>query len=129
MGVEYRMLWGNAEEYRLRLKANGLSGNINTSFVKRANLTIRQSVSKLTRQTWGPAQYATELDDQLFWWLAYYHFARAHESLLIRMEEPVQRKGNQRPRLYKYKKVTPAMATGLTSRRWSVKELISYPLP
>ncbi|MEI6514049.1 MAG: hypothetical protein WCO51_12375, partial [bacterium] len=66
------------------------------------------------------------LEDHLYWWLAYYHFARAHESLQIRMEEPVQRKGNQRPRLYK--KVTPAMAAGLTSRRWSVKELISYPL-
>ncbi len=43
---------GNAEEYRSRLKANGLSGNINTSFVERANLTIRQSMSKLTRRTW-----------------------------------------------------------------------------
>jgi hypothetical protein len=54
--VEHRMLWGNAEEYRSRLKANGLSGNINTSFVERANLTIRQSVSKLTRRTLGPAK-------------------------------------------------------------------------
>jgi hypothetical protein len=42
------------------------------------------------------------------------------------MEEPVQRKGNQRPR--QYQKVTPAMAAGLVTRRWSVKELISYPL-
>jgi hypothetical protein len=40
VGVEHRLLWGNAEEYRSRLKANGLSGNINTSFVERANLTI-----------------------------------------------------------------------------------------
>jgi IS1 family transposase len=126
VSVEHRLLWGSAEEYRSRLKSNGLSGNINTSFVERANLTIRQSVSKLTRRTWGPAQYTTELEDQLYWWLAYYHFARAHESLEIRMEEPEQRKGNQRPRLYK--KVTPAMAAGLTSWRWSVKELISYPL-
>jgi len=51
VGVEHRLLWGDAEEYRSRLKANGLSGNINTSFVERANLTIRQSVSKLTRRT------------------------------------------------------------------------------
>jgi IS1 family transposase len=126
VGVEHRMLWGNAEEYRSRLKANGLSGNINTSFVERANLTIRQSVSKLTRRTWGPAQLKSELENHLYWWLAYYHFARAHESLQIRMEEPVQRKGNQRPR--QYQKVTPAMAAGLVTRRWSVKELISYPL-
>ena len=126
VSVEHRLLWGSAEEYRSRLKSNGLSGNINTSFVERANLTIRQSVSKMTRRTWGPAQYKTELEDHLYWWLAYYHFARPHESLRVRMEEPVQRKGKQRPRLYK--KMTPAMAAGLTSRRWTVKELISYHL-
>jgi IS1 family transposase len=127
VGVEHRMLWGDAEEYRSRLKANGLSGNINTSFVERANLTIRQSVSKLTRRTWGPAKLKSELEDHLYWWLAYYHFARPHESLRIALPEPFLRKGKQRPRLYK--KMTPAMASGLTSRRWSVKELISYPLP
>jgi len=127
ISVEHRFLWEHPGEYTASLKLNGLSGNINTSFVERANLTIRQSVSKLTRRTWGPAQYTTELKEHLYWWLAYYHFGRAHESLEIRMEEPEQRKGNQRPRLYK--KVTPAMAVGLTSWRWSVKELIGYPLP
>jgi IS1 family transposase len=126
VSVEHRLLWGSVEEYRSRLKSNGLSGNINTSFIERVNLTIRQSISKLTRRTWGPAQYPSELEDHLYWWLAYYHFARPHESLRVKLEEPVQRKGKQRPRLYQ--KMTPAMAAGLTSRRWSVKELISYPL-
>jgi IS1 family transposase len=126
VSVEHRLLWGSAEEYRSRLKSNGLSGNINTSFVERVNLTIRQSISKLTRRTWGPAQYPSELEDHLYWWLAYYHFVRPHESLRIKMAEPIQRKGKQRPKLYQ--KMTPAMAAGLTSRRWSMKELISYPL-
>lgn len=70
VNVEYRLLWGSAEEYRSRLKANGLSENINTSFVERANLTIRQLVSKLTRPTWGAAQLKSELEDHLYWWLA-----------------------------------------------------------
>jgi IS1 family transposase len=109
ISVEHRFLWGHPDEYTASLKLNGLSGNINTSFVERAKLTIRQSVSKLTRRTWRPAQYITELEEHLYWWLAYYHFARAHESLEIRMEEPEQRKGNQRPRLYK-KVTTPALA-------------------
>jgi len=43
------------------------------------------------------------------------------------MAEPIQRMGKQSPRLYQ--KMTPAMAAGLVTRRWSVKELISYPLP
>jgi IS1 family transposase len=51
VNVEYRLLWGSAEEYRSRLKANGLSGNINTSYVERANLTIRQSDSQLLVRT------------------------------------------------------------------------------
>jgi IS1 family transposase len=127
VSVEHRLLWGCAEECRSRLKSNGLSGNINTSFVERANLTIRQSVSKLTRRTWGPTHLTSELEDQLYWWLAYYHFVRPHESLRVRLPEPIQRKGKQRPRLYE--KMTPAMAAGITARRWSVKELISFPLP
>ncbi len=127
VSVERRLLWGSAEEYRSRLKSNGLSGNINTSFVERANLTIRQSVSKLTRRTWGPSHLTSELEDQLYWWLAYYHFARPHESLRVRLPEPLRRKGKQRPRLYQ--KMTPAMAAGIVDRRWSVSELISYPLP
>ena len=110
-----------------RLKAVGLSGRINTSFVERANLTIRQCVSKLTRRTWGTAQFTPELFDHLFWWLAYYHFCRYRESLRIKLELPEQRKGEQRP--IQYRKTTPAIAAGITNKRWSVMELISYPLP
>jgi IS1 family transposase len=95
--VEQRQIWGLPEEYRRLLKAGGLSGNINTSFVERINLTIRQSVSKLTRRTWGRAQYTTELSEHLYWWLAAsrYHFSRYHENLRIRMEEPIARKGKR----------------------------------
>jgi IS1 family transposase len=74
VNVEQRHVWGLPSDYRTLLKAGGLSGNINTSFVERVNLTIRQSVSKLTRRTWGTAQYTPELLDHLYWWLAYYHF-------------------------------------------------------
>ena len=125
--VEQRMIWGLPTEYSSRLKAVGLSGHINTSFVERANLTIRQSVSKLTRRTWGTAQFTPELSEHLFWWLAYYHFCRYHESLRIKLDLPEQLRGKQRPR--QYRKTTPAIAAGITNKRWSVMELISYPLP
>jgi hypothetical protein len=103
-----------------------MSGNINTSFVERINLTIRRCVSKLARRTWGTAQFTSELTEHLYWWLAYYHFSRYHESLRIRLEKPITRKGKQRAK--EYRKVTPAVAAGFTSRRWSVMEMISYPL-
>lgn len=125
--VVHRHVWGLAADYVTRLKAAGLSGNINTSFVERVNLTIRQCVSKLTRRTWGPAQFPLELTDHLFLWLAYYHFVRSHESLRYKLDTPVQRKGRQRPR--QYQKTPPAVAAGLIARRWSMMEMISYPLP
>jgi len=37
------------------------------------------------------------------------------------------RKGKQMPK--KYRRRTPTMAAGITTQRWSVLELISYPLP
>ncbi|RPI70414.1 MAG: hypothetical protein EHM38_05870 [Geobacteraceae bacterium] len=124
--VERRVLVGEAAQYRERLCKAGLSGRINTSYVERLNLTIRQSVSKLTRRTWGPARYTTELMEHLEWWRGYYHFVRPHESLAIEFTQPLKRKGKQLPR--KNRKRTPAMAAGLTDRRWTVRELISYPL-
>jgi hypothetical protein len=63
--VERRILWGDEKNYRERLKIAGLSGNINTSFVERDNLTIRQSVSKFTRCSWGPAHFTPELFEHL----------------------------------------------------------------
>jgi transposase InsO family protein len=121
------MLWGDEKNYRERLKIAGLSGKINTSFVERANLTIRQCISKLTRRTWGPTHYTPELLEHLDWWLAYYHFVRFHESLKVALATPSQRKGKQQP--VRFRRRTPAMAAGLMHKHWTVKELLSYPLP
>jgi len=125
--VERRILIGDGENYHKRLKAAGLSGRINTSFIERLNLTIRQCVSKLTRRTWGPAHFTPELFEYLDWWRAYYHFVRYHESLEVKLATPSQRKGKQRP--IRYRRRTLAMAAGLTYKHWTVKELLSYPLP
>jgi hypothetical protein len=42
LGEEHRYIFGLAVDYIAHLKAVGLSGNINTSFVECVNLTIRQ---------------------------------------------------------------------------------------
>lgn len=47
-----------------------LTGIINTSFLERLNLTLREGVSRLARRTLGLAQYTPELVEHLFWWLA-----------------------------------------------------------
>ncbi|MCG2783637.1 MAG: hypothetical protein L6461_00880 [Anaerolineae bacterium] len=124
--VEQRVLCGEKTDFVSRLKALGLTGLINTSFVERLNLTIREGVSKLARRTWGLAQYTPELVEHLFWWLAVYHFVRYHEELRETLSAPLMRKGRQTPR--KYRQRTPAMAAGVINRRWTVRELLSYPL-
>jgi IS1 family transposase len=125
--VEYHVLLGELEKLRVGLKAMGLSGKIDTAFVERLNLTIRQGVSFLVRRTWGAAQFTSELELHLPWWRSYYHFSRYHEALRVQFSQLIQGQGKQSPRRYRSR--TPAMAARLTSHRWTVLELISYPLP
>jgi hypothetical protein len=65
--------------------------------------------------------------EHLDWWRANKHFVRYHESLEVKLVEPIERKGKQLPQ--RYKKQTPAMAAGLADRRWKVKELLLMLLP
>jgi len=81
--VERVMLCGSLEALARRLKAAGLSGRLNTAFVERLNLTLRQGVALLTRRTWGAAQQTGELAWPVQWWRAYYDFARYHEALQV----------------------------------------------
>ncbi len=118
---------GTAEALQATLHMLGLSGRLNTAFVERVNLTIRQGVAALARRTWATAQARPALLAQLEWWRGYYHFVRLHASLRVPLAQPIARGGKRTPWRYRYR--TPAMAAGLTSRRWTVPELLLVPLP
>ena len=120
------MLWGSLQALAARLKATGLSGRLNTAFVERLNLTLRQGIALLTRRTWSVAQEVGELALQVQWWRGYYHFARYHEAL--RVERIAVQPPEGKPATPHYRSQTPAMAAGLTSRRWTTLELISCPM-
>jgi len=124
--IEYHTLCGEHQDIKAQLLSIGLSGLINTSFVERVNLTIRQGVSALIRRTWSRAQLSEELKLHLEWWRAYYHFVRPHMSLRIELAQPIDRGGNRQPKRYRQR--TPAMAAGLTNRPWSVVELLMHPI-
>ncbi|MDQ5852037.1 MAG: hypothetical protein M3380_08200, partial [Chloroflexota bacterium] len=121
------MRCGTTADLRVALKALGLSGRLNTAFVERVNLTIRQGVAALARRTWATAQETPSLLAHLEWWRGYYHFVRPHASLRMPLAQSIERGGKHRPRRYRQR--TPAMAAGLTSRRWRVLELLCMPLP
>jgi hypothetical protein len=101
---------GSRRALQAALRTLGWSGRLQTAFVERLNLTVRQSGAGLTRRTWATAQTAAGLHRQAEWWRAYYHFVRPHRSL------------RQHSRA-----CTPAMAAGLTRHRGTVAEVLGYP--
>jgi Integrase core domain len=103
------------------LTAVGLSGRLNTAFVERVSLTLRQSVAALVRRTWSTVQDVPQLLVHVDWWRAYYHFVRPHESLRVLLTQPIDRRDKRLPQRYRQR--TPAMAAGLTGKRWTVQEL------
>jgi hypothetical protein len=116
------MRCGTRAALRRALTGLGLSGNLNTAFVERVNLTLRQSVAALVRRTWSTAQEAPQLLLHLELWRAYYHFVRQHESLRVALAQPRERGGKRQPQRYRHR--TPAMAAGLTHRRWTMRDLL-----
>jgi IS1 family transposase len=123
--VTPRVLCGTWERIRTTLQRLGLSGTLNTAFVERLNLTVRQGVPALTRRTWATAQTPARLLLHLEWWRGYYHFVRPHRSLRVACAPAAvsgQRRGQRR-----HQARTPAMAAGLTTRRWTVAEFLAVP--
>jgi IS1 family transposase/transposase-like protein len=123
--VTHRVVIGTWGQLRAGLRALGLSGRVNTAFVERVNLTIRRGVPALGRRTWATAQTVPGLRCQLAWWRGYYHFIRPHHALRVVLPTPRHRGGRREPQRYRAR--TPAMAAGLTTRRWGTRELLSVP--
>ncbi len=100
------------------LRDLGFSGWVQTSLVERSYLTLRELVASLARRTWSMAYDVPHLTLHIQWSLAYYHLCRPHQSLQVRVRGPSK---------HRYR--TPAMAAGLTQRRWSVAQILLLPVP
>jgi len=127
VGGTYVLRCGTRTALRTALRGLGLSGKLNTAFVERVNLTLRQMVAALMGRTWSTMQEAPQLLVHLEWWRAYYHFVRPHESRRLALAHPIDRGGKRQPQRYRQR--TPAMAAGGTSRRWTVGDRLAWPLP
>jgi len=125
VSVTTRIVYGRKEEILALLESVGQK--INTSFVERVNLTLRLMVSRLHRKTLCFSKKREYLEYHLHLALTYYHFARYHASLRVKLPEPIPTRGNGSPK--KWEQRTPAMAAGLTDHRWSLRELLMCPVP
>ena len=125
--VTHVMRLGTEAALTATLQGLGFSGRLNTAFIERVNLTVRHGVAALARRTWATAQQSPQLLAHLEWWRGYYHFVRPHEALRVKLAQPRERGG--RLRAQRYRQRTPAMAAGRTTRRWTTREMLTYPLP
>jgi hypothetical protein len=82
------------------------SSKLNTSFIERLNLTIRQGSAYLCRPTICHARWKERLEDHLELLRCHYNFIRPHRALKFGLEVR-----------------TPAMQAGLVSRRLSFREI------
>ena len=110
-----------------RLENSATRSRVNTSFVERNHLALRQLNRRLTRKTLAFSKELPWLEKQLWLSLAYYHFCLPHLSLRQALPPPQPTRGNGS--LKKWQPVTPAMAAGLTDHLWSTSELLAFRIP
>lgn len=125
--IERRVVFGTDEEVKRKLEEAGCYTTISTAHVERDNLTSRQTSSRLVREALSfskameALRYHTALDDLV------YNFSRNHGSLRVRLRRPQPTRGRKgTPR--KWTQRTPAIAAGITTHRWSMGELMTYPI-
>ena len=94
------------------LRASEDSLKLNTSFIERLNLTIRQGSSYLGRRTICQARWQERLEDQLELFRCHYNFVRPHGALKFGQEVR-----------------TPAWQAGVTERPLTLREIFSARLP
>src|SRR5215510_10041200 len=100
---------------------------INTSFVERLNLSLRQRVAALRRRSAASCKGEDGLGCQPALFQGYYNFVLPHASLRQALAEPIPTNGSGSVKVWR--PCTPAMAAGLTNHVWSLKEVLGYRVP
>ena len=99
-----------------------LGCTISTAVVERVNLTLRQALAPLARQTSSVWKDRECLRQRVVFFQAFSHVARPHMSLRQPVPLPARtRRGAICPRCQKR---TPAMAAGLTDHVWTFRALL-----
>jgi hypothetical protein len=125
VGVTHRVVFGTLEAIEQVLSVCGWT--INTAFVERLNLDIRQRVAAVGRRVNTLCQGEDGLHHQLVLFQAYHNFVLPHSSLCqpLLVPEPTNGTGSAK----KWRPCTPAMAAGLTDHVWTLQEVLMFRVP
>ena len=107
--VDRSIVIGDKRDLEKALLNSEDSDTLNTSFIERLNLTIRQSTSFLTRRTTCFAWFEEFVEKQLDILRCHYNFLRPHRALKLGPEIR-----------------TPAMQAGLAKRRFTFRDVFTF---
>jgi hypothetical protein len=123
--VRHRAVFGTLTAIEHVLAAHGWQ--INTAFIERVNLTIRQHVAAAGRRVSTLCKGEDGVRQQLALYHVYYNFCLPHASLHQPLLHPEPTHGTGSAKRWRPR--TPAMAAGLTDHVWALREVLCFRVP
>jgi IS1 family transposase len=123
--VRHRVVLGTLEAVNQILAP--LGWQINTAFVERLNLSIRQHVAAVGRRVNTLCKGEDGLRQQLALYHVYHNFCLPHASLRHPLLPPEPTNGTGSAKRWQPR--TPAMAAGLTDHVWTLREVLLFRVP
>jgi IS1 family transposase len=123
--VCHRVVFGTLDGINQVLAAYGWQ--INTAFIERVNLSIRQHVAAVGRRVNTLCKGDDGLRQQLALYQTYHNFCLPHASLRRPLAQPVPTNGTGSAKMWQPQ--TPAMAAGLTDHVWPLREVLLFRVP
>jgi IS1 family transposase len=123
--VRHRVVFGTLEAVHAVLAPHGW--HINTAFVERINLTIRQHVAAVGRRVSTLCKGEDGLWQQVAVFHGYYNFCLPHASVRQPLPPPESTHGTGSTT--QWRPCTPAMAAGLTDHVWTLREVLLFRVP
>jgi IS1 family transposase len=123
--VHHRVVFGILETVNAVLAPLGCQ--INTAFIERLNLTIRQHVAAVGRRVCTLCKHEAGLRQQLALYHVYHNFCLPHASLRQPLSQPRPTQGLGSAKMWQPR--TPAMAAGLTDHVWTLREVLLFRVP
>ena len=125
VAVQHRVVFGTLDAVNQVLAP--LGWHINTAFVERINLTIRQHVAAVGRRVSTLCKGEDGLRQQVAVFHCYYNFCLPHASVRLPLPQPEPTHGSGSATQWQPR--TPAMAAGLTDHVWTLREVLRFRVP